>query len=153
MLEDFISKYPHSDMANIGGDGDEGRIENKFDNYDMAVNKFDICTSALPKKYQTIISLNTFEHLYDPIRAAENIVNSLKVGGYVFMTCPFMYHHHDYENVPDYFRYTPTGVRLLFKKLQEDSVECIQDITDAQFGGDGKSNSAQNIIVYIGHKK
>lgn len=122
LIQDFCDNYPHSDMADVGGSGYEERLA-VFDLhptvYDTLIDGFDICVTPLPRPYQTIICCNTFEHLIDPVRAAENIVKSLKKGGYVFITTLFAYPKHDYDGVIDTYRYTDSALSILFKGLEE----------------------------------
>lgn len=123
LIYEFCDKYPHTDMADVGGNGYQERLA-IFDLhptvYDMGIDGFDICKTPLLKKYQTIICLNTLEHIIDPVRAAENIVKSLKPGGYLFVSTLFSYPKHDYEDVIDTYRYTDTALSVLFKELKEE---------------------------------
>ncbi|MHA1591202.1 MAG: methyltransferase domain-containing protein [Candidatus Heimdallarchaeaceae archaeon] len=145
-LKNFLGEYGGEDIANIGGCGDESKIDAKI--YDpLVIQGFDICKQTLPRKHKTIICLNTFEHLYDPIRAAENIIKSLKDGGYLFVTLPFYYHQHDYEDVPDYYRYTTTGVKYLFRKLKEIKLDLVSDETE---GIVSENPCDSNLVIYIG---
>ncbi len=63
-----------------------------------------------------IFCMAVLEHVYDPKRAAEEIVRVLKPGGRAFIYVPFIYryhaHTHDYR---DYFRYSKDGVAYLFR--------------------------------------
>lgn len=142
-LKNFLTDYPSQDIANIGGYGDENKIES--DVYDLMTNNFDICKQPLPKMYETIICLNTFEHLRDPIRSAENMVKSLKTNGHLFATMPFVYHKHDYDNVPDYYRYTTTGTEYLFRELRTIKLDCVP-VSELR-------GSEEYLIIYIGQKK
>lgn len=121
-INDFIEKYPHKDMADVGGFGYEDRLSLlglKPDVYDLLTNDHDICTSVLPKTYQTIICCNTFEHIIDPYGAAQNIIKSLKPGGYLFLTTVWRYPFHAYGDVIDTYRYTDQALKALFEKLEE----------------------------------
>ena len=44
----------------------------------------------------------------------------LAPGGVIFLSVPFVFQVHGYPN--DYFRYTPNGVKVLFPKLDFDSI-------------------------------
>lgn len=89
------------------------------DVYDYGIDKFDICKTSLPKQYPVIICMNTFEHILDPVRAAENIVKSLAPGGHLFVTTLFVYPKHNYDEVVDTYRYTDTALSWLFRDLEE----------------------------------
>lgn len=123
-LKNFLTEYPHEDIADIGGAGyQENLVQLGIAPtvYDLR-DGFDITKTPLPKKHKTIICLNTFEHIFDPVRAAENIVKSLKKGGYLFLTTLWKYDNHDYTTedgfyVPDYYRFTEYALKQLFKKL------------------------------------
>ncbi len=145
LINRFIANYPHEDMADIGGHGMEARLavfDLHPDVYDLNTNRYDLCDTSLPRLYQTIICLNTFEHIYNPLVAAQNIVDSLKAGGYVFISTLFSYPKHDYDNVPDTYRYSDTALEYLFRELIKD--ECWME----------PENHPQGAIrvSFIGHK-
>jgi len=152
----FIENFTHEDMADIGGAGYEDNIKrvmtDKYDVFDPIYDKdFDICQLTLPRQYKTIICMDTLEHLYDPISASKNIINSLKSDGFLFITCPFLYHQHDYEGVPDYYRYTDTGLKHLFKDLDLVKVWYSEDIMDQLYSH--QPINKFNRLNYIGYKK
>lgn len=123
----FINHYPHEDMADVGGAGYEEHIEQfgvKAKVYDLR-DGFDITKTPLPRKHQTIISLNTFEHILDPMAAAKNIIKSLKPGGYIFISTVWKYDYHAYTTddgfyVPDYYRFTDEVLKAMFSELEID---------------------------------
>ena len=144
-LRNFLERYPHKDIANIGGMGDDKVYPDlKFDIYDKALkNLHDICLRPLPRRYQTIITLNTLEHIRDPIRAGEHIANSLNIGGYLFVSLPYLYHYHNYELigpnhdgvVMDYYRFTEMGLRYVFRLLTPVETWYNEDNTNTIYGG------------------
>lgn len=153
-LHAFFDKYPHSDLADLGGAGYEKNliplIGDDFDVYDPFYDPtFDICKNPLPRKYQTIVVMNTLEHVYDPVRAGENIAKSLKPGGYIFTTTPFMYHQHDYPSVPDYYRYTDTAMRYMFRDLEYVEHYYEQDVTDSMFSPHKSPPRPDNRLTFI----
>ena len=109
-LQEFLNTYPHQDIADIGGwekieveaqvpapGGTHKDVIARLDQplerviYDLQGDvTVDITKTPLPRQHQTIICMDTFEHLYDPVRAADNIIKSLKAGGYLFLTTMFM---------------------------------------------------------------
>lgn len=135
-LQNFLNQYPHEDIADVGG---WEKLEASFfkgtvDDLKHAVPTtarldrplkrkifnidFDITRQALPRQYGTILCMDTFEHLFDPVRAAENIVKSLKEGGYLFLTTVFMFHYH--RSPVDTYRYTDDSLKWLFRELEID---------------------------------
>lgn len=132
-LQRFLNQYPNEDIADVGGwekleaeyfNGTEDDLENAVPavaRLDKPLERqiynlgFDITKQKLPRHHQTIICMDTFEHLYDPVRAAENIVKSLKEGGYLFLTTVFMFQYH--RSPVDTYRYTDDSLKWLFRDL------------------------------------
>lgn len=56
-----------------------------------------------------------FEHLYDPVKAANEMYRTLKKGKYAFVCTPFMQAYHGYPH--HYQNYTITGHRQLFQSV------------------------------------
>jgi hypothetical protein len=148
-VKHFVDTYNPdvTDMADIGGAGYEdylshiGLSPKVYDPlYDSA---YDACRNKLPKQYKTIITCNTLEHVYDPIRFAENVIASLLPGGLLFATTVFMYHQHSKEGYSDYFRFTDEAMRHLFGKLE--CLECFYD-------KDSTSSNDNSRVTFIGRK-
>ena len=123
-LDEFLDKVDRQDIADIGGavghhyDGSIIKLYKdncNFRIYDLE-NGYDICKKSLPRKHKTIVCVDTFEHIKDPVRAAENIVKSLQLKGNLFVTAPFIYEQHNYPI--DMYRYTDTAFKWLFRKLK-----------------------------------
>lgn len=64
----------------------------------------------------TIISLNTFEHVQNCHKAAEEIYRVLKPGGATLITSVLDFNIHDHPS--DYWRFTPEGFRYLMRKFE-----------------------------------
>ncbi|MBP9773677.1 MAG: class I SAM-dependent methyltransferase [Candidatus Peribacteraceae bacterium] len=63
-----------------------------------------------------LFCLAVLEHVYDPKRAAEEIVRVLKKGGKALMYVPYIYRYHAHQNdYRDYFRYSKDGISYLFR--------------------------------------
>lgn len=157
-LKRFLDRYPHPDIADIGGAGYEQNIipfiGEVFDVYDPFYDaEFDICARPLPRKYQTIICLNTYEHLYNPFSASENIIKSLESGGFLFTSTPYMFHQHDYEHVPDYFRYTDTAMKHLLRDLEYVEHWYDFDHAEVDYGGPYAALHPSNRLNYVAVKK
>ena len=84
----------------------------------------------------SIICIEVLEHVRNPFKAIEEIYRTLKPGGKVFFTTPFLlgYHgktkkqdsiKHDHDEYPDYFRFTHQGLELLFKDFSEVNIEVL----------------------------
>lgn len=125
-LVDFMHKHGTEDIADVGGAGMESRLalfDIYPDVYDLLEGGIphDICKNPLPRKYETIICCNTFEHIIDPYRAAKNLVASLKPGGWIFVTTVWIYPFHAYRDVIDTYRYTDQALSVLFGELEGES--------------------------------
>jgi SAM-dependent methyltransferase len=70
---------------------------------------FDICESALPEQFDLIIAEQVFEHLLWPRRAATNVFQMLRPGGYFLITTPFLLRLHD--GPFDCSRWSETGLK------------------------------------------
>jgi SAM-dependent methyltransferase len=78
----------------------------------------DIHKTKIPSNsFDTIIMIETLEHLYNPFKAIEQAHRILKQGGYVIATTPFIYPYHGEPH--DYYRYTKYGLMEIFKKFQK----------------------------------
>ena len=114
VCEAFMREYRSTDIVNIGEDMGKYLPEH-IRCYD--IDECDITKTPLPNMHHTIICSDVFEHLYDPVRAAENIVKSLKPGGYLFFSAPSIWPEH---NKPiDTYRYTETAIKWLFRDLKQ----------------------------------
>jgi SAM-dependent methyltransferase len=152
-VAEFVQQFGTKDIADIGGAGMESRLtlfDIKADVYDLNKEEFegegivhDICKNPLPKQYDTILCCNTYEHIIDPYKASQNIIKSLKPGGYVFITTVWIYPFHAYRDVIDTYRYTDQALSVLFKELEE--VKCWYE---NEFHPEGTIR-----VSYIGRKK
>ena len=62
-----------------------------------------------PSHYDTVISLNVFEHVFDVKFVLEEIHKSLKLGGNLIFSTPFLFPIHAHPN--DYFRPTDSWIK------------------------------------------
>lgn len=76
--------------------------------------EFDICAQTLAQKFDLIIADQVFEHLKWPYRAAQNVLQMLKPGGYFLIAVPFLVRVH--KSPTDCSRWTEEG---LYYFLQE----------------------------------
>lgn len=113
----FRSLFPSGDY--VGIDMLEG------ENVDQVVDltdSFEIVDEKLKRKrFNTIYCVSVMEHCANPFKMAENIENLLNPGGVVVIAVPFSWRIHGYPD--DYWRFTPSGVRLLFPNIAFDNDE------------------------------
>ena len=67
------------------------------------------------KSFNSLISLEVFEHLYNPNLASEEIYRVLTNNGKAIISIPFMFRIHGNPN--DFQRLTKDGIQILFKKF------------------------------------
>ena len=77
----------------------------------------DIHAMTLPSNsLDGLFCIAVLEHVYDPKKAAEEIVRVLKPGGRALLYVPFLYRYHAHSSdYHDYFRYTKDGIAYLFR--------------------------------------
>jgi SAM-dependent methyltransferase len=75
--------------------------------------EFDVCKDAFDKPYGLIIAEQVFEHIRYPWRAAKNIFDGLRPGGYALITTPFIFHIH--PTPLDCWRWTPQGMGFMLE--------------------------------------
>ncbi len=81
-----------------------------------------------------VLMVSVLEHLYDPIRAVDQVCRVLKPGGIFFSYAPF---YHPYHGSPhDYFRFTLDGYRYL-----------LRDFAEVQFVSGGNYLAVLNDVV------
>lgn len=66
--------------------------------------------------FDVVLCSEAFEHFHNPFVAAQEISRVLKPGGTVLVTTRFTFPVHDAPE--DYFRYTPYGLRELFRGFE-----------------------------------
>ena len=80
----------------------------------------DICGSALniprpSQSFDTVIATEMLEHVPEPGRAVDEMFRVLEKGGTCLLSTRFIHPIHGSPN--DYFRYTESGLRHLFRKF------------------------------------
>ncbi len=91
---------------------------NRFSDYPDYL--IDICDQKkmenLRRKYDFIASFSLLEHCYDPISASANLFNSLKPGGVLIGSAPFLFPRHSPDDLSyqDFFRFTRDAYVILF---------------------------------------
>jgi SAM-dependent methyltransferase len=99
-----------------------------------------------------VIMVSVLEHLYDPLRAVEQVARVLKRGGVYFSYAPF---YHPYHPSPhDYFRFTQEGYRHLLRDFSRveivsggNHVAVVNDVLSHAFGGTRVGRSVARVLV------
>ena len=79
------------------------------------------CPQVKDESFDAVISVACFEHFSQPWRAAEEITRILKPGGITCHYAPFSYFYH--EAPLDYWRFSPEGLRFMFRELEPLKIE------------------------------
>lgn len=80
---------------------------------------FDLCAPlTVADRYDIVICQQVLEHVIDPLRAAENLRGLCRPGGHVIVSTPFLIRVHELPayGMPDYWRFTPRGLRVLLER-------------------------------------
>lgn len=66
--------------------------------------------------FDCVVTVDMLEHDPDPFKSAKEMMRVLKKGGIAIVVAPFQWPVHDFPD--DYFRYTPNGLKELFKGME-----------------------------------
>lgn len=77
----------------------------------------DIHHWKAPDSADLILLLEVLEHLYDPVLALKNVKSTLRPGGKLVVSAPFLYPFH--ADPFDYYRYTDVGLEHLLKEFDD----------------------------------
>ena len=83
----------------------------------------DIC--ALPLRSDSvdaIICKDVLEHVKAPATAVGEMYRTLKTGGLLYCSVPFLHPYHGGPNNPDYWRFTHEGLELLFSRFRQTQI-------------------------------
>jgi SAM-dependent methyltransferase len=95
---------------------------NRFGDYPDYV--VDICDPTEMKefdeRFDAISCFSLLEHCYQPFLACDNLFNSLKPGGKIIGSAPFLFPRHSPEDLSyqDYFRFTRDAYAILFPRAE-----------------------------------
>lgn len=97
------------------------------------------------ESFDTILSSDVLEHIYNPIDALNEMVRILKPGGFLLVNTPFEYWMH--ETPFDYYRYT----EFLYRRYASENgqIECV----NVEKIGSGLDVIGDTIGKIIGNKK
>jgi SAM-dependent methyltransferase len=73
-------------------------------------------TNLEAEKFDLIICSQTLEHVYNPIKAINEIFRLTKKGGYAILDAPFTYPYHPASGYDDYWRMTPALLQTVATK-------------------------------------
>lgn len=123
-----VADFGGTDRA---GDGKIQKILSEYGltNYHMLDfdNGIDLRKPIRGPKFHLGICMDLLEHVSDPFIVTKNIINSLKPGALLFITVPFVWQIHGDVGYNDYWRFTPQGVKELFKDMGEEALYKIYD--------------------------
>jgi hypothetical protein len=71
------------------------------------------------QRFKTIICMSVLEHCRDPFKMAKNIQALMTDDGILLVSVPFSWEIHGFPD--DYWRFTPSGVKMLFQNPQRSS--------------------------------
>jgi SAM-dependent methyltransferase len=77
----------------------------------------DICEWRSDRPFDAIVCSEVLEHLWAPHQAVANMWASLRDGGRLILTAPFVFPIHSAPH--DYFRYTRHGLEVLMRDFRE----------------------------------
>ncbi|HKE17204.1 MAG TPA: methyltransferase domain-containing protein [Kofleriaceae bacterium] len=81
----------------------------------------DICEWRSEAPFDAILCSEVLEHLYAPHQAVSNMWASLRDGGRLILTAPFVFPIHSAPH--DYFRYTRHGLEVLLRDFHDVTIE------------------------------
>jgi SAM-dependent methyltransferase len=102
--------------AEISGDAQARRPWKRFVSLDFP--EFDLCAPlALGDRFDVVICEQVLEHVLDPWAAARNLRGLCAPGGHVVVSTPFLIRVHELPayGMPDLWRFTPRGLRVLLE--------------------------------------
>lgn len=81
----------------------------------------DLCEWRSDEPFDAIVCSEVLEHLWAPHQAVANMHASLRDGGKLIVTVPFVFPIHDAPH--DYFRYTRHGLEVLLRGFRDVVIE------------------------------
>jgi SAM-dependent methyltransferase len=108
IFKPYVKKYVCLNLSKVKNQADENIIGNALD-LPFADSSFD-----------TVLSTQVLEHINEPQKAVDEIYRVLKKGRYCILSTNMAWINHAVPD--DYYRYTESGLRHLFKNFS--SVKC-----------------------------
>jgi SAM-dependent methyltransferase len=107
----------------ISGEAHASRPWKRF--VSLTYPDFDLCAPLGEReRFDVVICEQVIEHVEDPCGAARNLRGLCRPGGQVIVSTPFLVRVHELYGMPDYWRFTPRGLRTLLERagLEVDTV-------------------------------
>lgn len=83
----------------------------------------DLCSLELATgSLDAIVCTEVLEHCANPFLACQEMYRTLRPGGLLLVTSPFLWPDHRTVDYPDYFRFTEQGWRLLLRWFRDVTV-------------------------------
>lgn len=144
-------------LGDFSGDPDkEGSIyetyfnTNNFYTFDLEESKrgdnskhivYDLLyLSGIKMKFDLALIMSVLEHVKDPFKVVDEIKSIPKLNGYVYVTVLFFYPEHPGGNQLDYWRFTLSGLKMLFRDFNlvsspiiKSSIILVSDRPDISF--------------------
>lgn len=81
----------------------------------------DLCEWRSERPYDAIVCSEVLEHLWAPHQAIDNMRASLREGGRLILTVPFLFPIHSAPH--DFFRYTRHGLEVLLRQFKDVTID------------------------------
>ncbi len=107
-----LIKYDHYDSINIDPAIEPTWIVNAGDAFPAESEAFD-----------TVLSMNTLEHVFEPVFVIDEMCRVLKPGGALAISTPFLFPIHGHPD--DFFRPTPSWYRQVLERAGFHQVEIV----------------------------
>jgi SAM-dependent methyltransferase len=107
---------PGLTAVEISGDAHAGRPWKRF--VSLYYPEFDLCAPLeTPERFDVVVCEQVIEHVVDPRAAVANLRSLCVPGGEVIVSTPFLVRVHELPmyGMPDHWRFTPSGLRLLLE--------------------------------------
>lgn len=130
LIDRFLASIgPEAIVGDFGASsrGNLSRIKEKAARVEVLdINRFseqvdillDLCgeiPDEFKGRYDALYCSSVLEHVYDPFRAASNLLSLLKPGGMVMGSAPWLFPYHPSDGVyEDFWRFSPTAYGVLF---------------------------------------
>jgi SAM-dependent methyltransferase len=101
----------------ISGDAQAGKPWKRFTRLDYP--DFDLCAPlGEHETFDVVICEQVLEHVVDPWAAAQNLRGLCAPDGHVIVSTPFLIRVHELPEyaMPDHWRFTPRGLRVLLER-------------------------------------
>lgn len=99
-------------------------IIDNYRNWKLPYKVEDITAYQTEKKYDVAFCLEVLEHVLFPRLVINNVYDSLKSGGKLYLSVPFLFPIHSDE---DYWRFTENGLRHLLVRFCSIKIEKLED--------------------------